>query len=37
MKEFFKLETVDEETKTAIMNFSYFLTCGNLDEAYNAV
>jgi len=37
MKEFYKLEQVDEETKTAIMNFSYFLTTGNLDEAYNSV
>lgn len=37
MKEFYKLENVDEDTKTAIMNFSYFLTTGNLDEAYNSV
>lgn len=37
MKEFYKLENVDEDTKTAIMNFSYYLTTGNLDEAYNSV
>jgi len=37
MKDFFKLENVDKETQDAIMNFSYYLTCGNLDDAYNAV
>lgn len=37
MKDFFKLENVDKETQDAIMNFSFYLTCGNLDDAYNAV
>ena len=37
MKDFVGLENVDETTKAAIMNFSYFLTVGNMDEAYNSV
>ena len=37
MKDFASLESVDEETKKAILNFSFFLTWGNLDDAYNSV
>ncbi len=37
MKDFIGLETVDEATKKAIMNFSFYLTVGNMDEAYNSV
>lgn len=37
MKDFLGLEHVDEQTKKAIMNFSFFLTVGNMDEAYNSV
>lgn len=37
MKDFASLESVDEDTKKAILNFSFFLTCGNLDDAYNSV
>lgn len=28
---------LDEETRKALVNFSYFLTIGNMDEAYRAV
>ena len=37
MKDFLGLEHVDDATKKAIMNFSFFLTVGNMDEAYNSV
>lgn len=37
MRDFIGLEDVDESTKTALLDFSYFLTIGNLDEAYRAV
>jgi len=37
MKDFAGLEQVDEATKKAILNFSFFLTVGNMDEAYNSV
>ena len=37
MKDFAGLETVDEATKKAILNFSHYLTVGNMDEAYNSV
>lgn len=37
MKDFSGLENVDEATKKAIMNFSFYLTVGNMDEAYNSV
>jgi intraflagellar transport protein 140 len=37
MKDFVGLENVDEEIKKAIMNFSFYLTVGNMDEAYNSV
>lgn len=37
MKDFVGLETVDDPTKKAILNFSFYLTVGNMDEAYNSV
>ena len=37
MKDFVGLENVDEAIRKAIMNFSHFLTVGNMDEAYNSV
>ena len=37
MKDFVGLETVEKAIKDAIMNFSHFLTVGNMDEAYNSV
>ena len=37
MKDFVGLENVEKSIKDAIMNFSHFLTVGNMDEAYNSV
>ena len=37
MKDFAGLETVEEDTRKSILNFSFYLTCGNLDDAYNSV
>merc|ERR1719230_806044 len=37
MRDFVGLETVDGETKNALLAFSYYLTVGNMDEAYKAV
>jgi intraflagellar transport protein 140 len=37
MKDFVGLENVQEDIKQAIMNFSFHLTVGNMDEAYNSV
>lgn len=37
MKDFVGLENVEENIRKAIMNFSHFLTVGNMDEAYNSV
>ena len=37
MKDFVGLENVQEDVKAAIMNFSFYLTVGNMDEAYNSV
>ena len=37
MKDFVGLENVDEEVKKAILNFSHYLSVGNMDEAYNSV
>jgi len=37
MKDFVGLESVAEDIKKAIMNFSFYLTVGNMDEAYNSV
>ena len=37
MKDFNGLENVGEDIKQSIMNFSFYLTVGNMDEAYNSV
>lgn len=37
MRDFEGLESVDETTKKALLNFSFHLTTGNMDEAYKAV
>lgn len=37
MKDFVGLENVEDSIKQAIMNFSFYLTVGNMDEAYNSV
>lgn len=37
MRDFVGLESVNEETKKDLLSFSYFLTVGNMDEAYRAV
>jgi intraflagellar transport protein 140 len=37
MRDFVGLETVDDATRAALLDFSYFLTVGNMDEAYKAV
>ena len=37
MKDFVGLENVQEDIKQAIMNFSFYLTVGNMDGAYNSV
>lgn len=37
MKDFVGLENVEESIKKAILNFSHYLSVGNMDEAYNSV
>ena len=37
MKDFQGLELVSNDIKEAIMNFSFYLTVGNMDEAYKHV
>ena len=37
MKDFNGLDVIDETTVTAIMNFNFYLSIGNLDEAYKSV
>ena len=37
MRDFEGLEDVDDNTKKALLNFSFHLTTGNMDEAYKAV
>ncbi|CAG0904599.1 unnamed protein product, partial [Cyprideis torosa] len=37
MKEFAGLESADESTRTAMMDFSFFLAVGNMDEAFKAI
>jgi len=37
MRDFTGLENVDEESKKDLLAFSYFLTIGNMDDAYRAV
>ncbi len=37
MNDFLGLEKIDDPIKEAIMNFSFYLSTGNLDEAYKSV
>jgi len=37
MRDFVGLENCDEIIRKAILNFSFYLTAGNMDEAYKAV
>ena len=37
MKDFNGLDVMDEITVHAIMNFNFYLSIGNLDEAYKSV
>jgi intraflagellar transport protein 140 len=37
MNDFVGLEKADEPTKQAVINFSFHLSGGNLDEAYKSV
>jgi len=37
MPNFEKINCADPKVKTALVNFSYYLTMGNMDEAYKAV
>ncbi|UYV62808.1 IFT140 [Cordylochernes scorpioides] len=37
MKEFEGLSECDKSTREAIMNFSFYLTCGNMDEAFKSI
>ena len=37
MRDFVGMEDVDETTRTALLDFSYNLTLGRLDDAYRAV
>ncbi|CAG0897138.1 unnamed protein product [Darwinula stevensoni] len=37
MRDFVGLETKDKTTRGAMMNFSYFLSIGNMDEAFKAI
>lgn len=37
LHDFYKINTDDEIIKNSILNFSFHLTAGNLDEAYKSV
>lgn len=37
MNDFVGLEKAEDATKRAVTNFSFHLSCGNLDEAYKSV
>lgn len=37
MRDFVGLEDSDKNTKDAMLNFSYYLTIGNMDEAFKAI
>lgn len=37
MRDFVGLEDADKSTREAMMNFSFFLTIGNMDEAFKAI
>lgn len=37
MRDFVGLENADKNARDAMMNFSYYLTIGNMDEAFKAI
>ena len=37
MRDFVGLEKSDKVTREAMLNFSYYLTIGNMDEAFKAI
>ena len=37
MRDFIGIEEGDKNAQEAMMNFSYFLTIGNMDEAFKAI
>ncbi len=37
MRDFIGLEHADKNARDAMMNFSFFLTIGNMDEAFKAI
>ena len=37
MRDFVGLENADKLVREAMMNFSYYLTIGNMDEAFKAI
>ena len=37
MRDFLGLENADKSAYDAMMNFSYYLTIGNMDEAFKAI
>ena len=37
LRDFVGLENSDQAARDAMMNFSYFLTIGNMDEAFKAI
>eukprot|EP00276_Gloeochaete_wittrockiana_P002244 CAMPEP_0184673476 /NCGR_PEP_ID=MMETSP0308-20130426/86689_1 /TAXON_ID=38269 /ORGANISM="Gloeochaete witrockiana, Strain SAG 46.84" /LENGTH=1407 /DNA_ID=CAMNT_0027120965 /DNA_START=36 /DNA_END=4259 /DNA_ORIENTATION=- len=37
LRDFVGMENADDATRDALLNFSYFLTTGNMDEAYKSV
>ena len=37
MRDFVGLEKSDKVTREAMLNFSYYLTVGNMDEAFKAI
>ena len=37
MRDFVGLENADKSARDAMMNFSYYLTIGNMDEAFKAI
>ncbi len=37
MRDFVGLESADKNARDAMMSFSYYLTIGNMDEAFKAI
>ena len=37
MRDFVGLENADKNARDAMMNFSFYLTIGNMDEAFKAI